>query len=137
MTRNAVSYELKRIWPLYLIITIYMLYLFANIIQEDILKIPILVLPENGDKLPNDKIALIWNEMKYENISYEVQISETRNFKNLTYYQSSPIYAYYPGIALDINKKYFWRVRSVINDKKSYWSYPHYFYTVEIKYLTN
>ncbi len=137
MIRNAVPYELKRIWPLYLIIIVYIIYLFANIIQEDILKMPITVLPENGDRLPNDKIALIWNEMKYENISYEIQISEKKDFKNLTYYQSSPIYAYYPGIALDINKKYYWRVRSVLNDEKSYWSYPHYFYTIELRDIAN
>ncbi len=129
--------KLKRIWPLYLIILIYIIYLSLNIIQEDVLKIPILVLPENNDKLPYNKISLTWNEMKYQNISYEVQISETRNFKNPTYHQSSPTYAYYPGVALDLNKKYYWRVRSVISDKKSPWSYPHYFYTVEIKDIAN
>ena len=129
--------KLKRIWPLYLIILIYILYLASNVIQEDILKIPILILPENGDKIPYDKIELLWNEMKYENISYEVQIAETRDFKNPTYYQRSPTYAYYPGITLDKDKKYYWRVISIINDKKSPWTYPHYFYTIEVKYLAN
>ncbi|MEK6935142.1 MAG: hypothetical protein AABW46_04650 [Nanoarchaeota archaeon] len=124
--------RLKRIWPLYLILIVYALYLISNVIQEEVFNKPIIVLPENGDKIPYNQINLKWNEVE-EASSYEVQIAETRDFENPTYHQNTQYSSYLLNAALDIDKKYYWRVRAVINEEKKSWSFPKYFYTEEVK----
>ena len=114
--------RLKRIWPLYLILIVYALYLISNVIQEEVFNKPIIVLPENGDKIPYNQINLKWNEVE-EASSYEVQIAETRDFENPTYHQNTQYSSYLLNAALDIDKKYYWRVRAVINEEKKSWSF--------------
>lgn len=124
--------RLKRIWPLYLILIVYALYLISNVIQEELFNKPTIVLPENGDKIPYNQINLKWNEIE-EASSYEVQIAETRDFENPTYHQNTQYSSYLLNAALDIDKKYYWRVRAVINEEKKSWSFPKHFYTEEVK----
>ena len=133
MAGNISSEKLNNGNPLgtNIIIAISFFSLATGYVREQFLKIPVPVRPSVYSE-HEMRITLDWNLLTNTNATYDVQVSDKRNFKRIVFEKfnirekhARKEHGLSPG------RKYWWRMRSKIEGKHSPWSIPIPFYSAE------
>ena len=91
-------------------------------------KIPLIYPLNNQKNLSPLEVTFHWNRLS-NNENYGFQLSEDQNFKKLSASVNKRKSNFVICAGLKEDSKYYWRVKKVSEDKKSYWTKPHVFHT--------
>ena len=112
------------------ILGITFIFLATGYLREQIMKIPVPVRPAVYSD-HEMRITLDWNLLTNTNATYDVQVSDKRNFKRIIFEKfDNPQKHARKEHGLAPGTKYWWRMRSKIDGKYSRWSTPIPFYAV-------